>query len=292
MAGGLDELVNLLDLEEIEQNHYRGQSPDDAWQRVYGGQVLGQALVAASRTVEDPDRHAHSLHAYFLRPGDPSVPLLYVVDRIRDGRSFTTRRVIAIQHGRPIFNMSISFQVREEGLSHQFDMPEAPDPETLEPETVIRRRDAEAAGVSPEVIERFARDRPIEMRPIDPQNEFAPEKRPPRQMSWMRAAGGRLPDDERLHQCALAYLSDWSLLDTCTWPHGVSFMQENFQTASLDHSMWFHRPFRADEWMLYVQDSPAAGGARGFNRGLIYARDGSLVASVAQEGLIRLHDAD
>lgn len=292
MAGGLDELVNLLDLEEIEQNHYRGQSPDDAWQRVYGGQVLGQALVAASRTVEDPQRHAHSLHAYFLHPGDPVVPLLYVVDRIRDGRSFTTRRVVTIQHGRPIFNMSISFQVREEGLSHQFDMPEVPDPETLEPETVIRRRDAEAAGVAPEVIERFARERPIEMRPIDPQNEFAPEKRPPRKMSWMRAAGGRLPDDERLHQCALAYLSDWSLLDTCTQPHGVSFMQENFQTASLDHAMWFHRPFRADEWMLYVQDSPAAGGARGFNRGLIHARDGSLVASVAQEGLIRLHDTD
>jgi acyl-CoA thioesterase-2 len=290
MTGVLEELLDLLDLEEIERNHYRGRSPDDSWQRVYGGQVLGQALVAASRTVEDPSRHAHSLHAYFLRPGDPSVPLLYVVDRIRDGRSFTTRRVVAIQHGRPIFNMSISFQVREDGLSHQFDMPDdVPQPEDLEPESVIRRRHAEGAGLEPEEIARFARERPIEMRPIDPQNEFAPEKREPRQRSWMRV-GGRLPDDERLHQCALAYLSDWSLLDTCTWPHGVSFMDPNFQTASLDHAMWFHRPFRADEWMLYVQDSPASSGSRGFNRGLIYARDGSLVASVAQEGLIRLHE--
>lgn len=290
MTGVLDELVDLLDLEEIEKNHYRGRSPDDAWQRVYGGQVLGQALVAASRTVEDPTRHAHSLHAYFLRPGDPAVPLLYVVDRIRDGRSFTTRRVVAIQHGRPIFNMSISFQVREDGLSHQFDMPtDVPAPEDLESERVIRRRHAQAAGLDQDLIDRFARDRPIEMRPIDPQNEFAPEKRPPHQRAWMRAVGP-LADDERLHQCALAYLSDWSLLDTCTWPHGVSFMQENFQTASLDHAMWFHRPFRADEWMLYVQDSPSASGARGFNRGLIYARDGSLIASVAQEGLIRVHE--
>ncbi|HSG90105.1 MAG TPA: acyl-CoA thioesterase II [Pseudomonadales bacterium] len=288
MAAGLDELIDLLDLEEIEKNHYRGQSPDDAWQRVYGGQVLGQALVAASRSVEDPERHAHSLHAYFLRPGDPTVPLLYVVDRIRDGRSFTTRRVVAVQHGRAIFSMSISFQVREEGLEHQFEMPDAPDPETLEPESVIRRRNAEAAGLEPKLIEHFARERPIEMRPVTPHNDFSPEKRPPHQTVWMRAAG-RLPDDERLHQCALAYLSDWSLLDTCTWPHGVSFMQENFQVASLDHAMWFHRPFRADEWLLYVQDSPAASGARGFNRGLIYARDGALVASVAQEGLIRMH---
>ncbi|MEE4362094.1 MAG: acyl-CoA thioesterase II [Pseudomonadales bacterium] len=291
MAEVLDELIDLLDLEEIERNHYRGQSPDDSWQRVYGGQVLGQALVAASRTVEDQQRHAHSLHAYFLRPGDPKVPLLYVVDRIRDGRSFTTRRVIAIQHGRPIFSMSISFQVQEEGLTHQFSMPEVPDPESLEPEAVLRRRHAEAAGLDEEMIARFARERPIEVRELDPQNPFAPEKRPPHQTSWMRVAG-RMPDDPRLHQCALAYLSDWSLLDTCTWPHGVSFMQENFQTASLDHAMWFHRPFRADEWLLYVQDSPAAGGARGFNRGTIYTRDGQLVASVAQEGLIRLREDD
>mgnify|MGYP005844348825 CR=1 FL=1 len=291
MAAVLDELIDLLDLEEIEQNHYRGQSPDDAWQRVYGGQVLGQALVAASRTVEDTARHAHSLHAYFLRPGDPSIPLLYVVDRIRDGRSFTTRRVVAVQHGRPIFNMSISFQVREPGLEHQFPMPHAPDPETLESEVVLRRRDAEAAGMAPELIARFARERPIEMRPLQPRNEFRPEPGAATQTAWMRVAGP-MPDDERLHQCALAYLSDWSLLDTCTGPHGVSFMQDNLQMASLDHAMWFHRPFRADEWLLYVQDSPAASGSRGFNRGLIYTRDGALVASVAQEGLIRLHEPD
>jgi len=291
MTGVLDELISLLDLEEIEQNHYRGQSPDDSWQRVYGGQVLGQALVAASRTVEDPERHAHSLHAYFLRPGDPAVPLLYVVDRIRDGRSFTTRRVVAIQHGRPIFNMSISFQVFEGGLEHQFEMPEAPDPETLEPEHLIRARQAEAAGWKEEDIARFAREGPIEMRPIQAREEFAPVPMEPLQTCWMRVAG-RMPDDERLHQCALAYLSDWSLLDTCIWPHGVSWMQGNLQTASLDHAMWFHRPFRADEWLLYVQDSPASGGARGFNRGLIYTQDGTLVASVAQEGLIRLRDGD
>jgi acyl-CoA thioesterase-2 len=291
MTEVLEDLVGLLDLEEIERNHYRGQSPDDSWQRVYGGQVLGQALVAASRTVEDAERSAHSLHAYFLRPGDPKVPLLYVVDRIRDGRSFTTRRVIAIQHGRPIFSMSISFQVHEGGLEHQFEMPAVPDPETLEPENALRQRWGEAAGLDPEMLARFTRNRPIEVREIDPQNPFTPEKRAPHQTSWMRVVG-RLPDDPRLHQCALAYLSDWSLLDTCTWPHGVSFMQENFQTASLDHAMWFHRPFRADEWLLYVQDSPAAGGARGFNRGLIYDREGRLVASVAQEGLIRLHEED
>ncbi len=291
MTAVVDELVNLLDLEEIEKNHYRGRSPDDSWQRVYGGQVLGQALVAASRTVEDAGRSAHSLHGYFLRPGDPKVPLLYVVDRIRDGKSFTTRRVVAVQHGRPIFSMSISFQIREDGLEHQFPMPAVPPPEDLEPEVIVRRRHAIAAGLSPEDIERFTRERPIEVRPLNPQNEFAPEKRAPAQTAWMRAVD-RLPDDERLHQCALAYLSDWSLLDTCTQPHGVSFMQPNFQTASLDHAMWFHQPFRADEWLLYVQDSPAASGGRGFNRGLIFSRDGRLLASVAQEGLIRLHPED
>lgn len=287
MTAVVDELVNLLDLEEIEKNHYRGRSPDDSWQRVYGGQVLGQALVAASRTVEDAGRSAHSLHGYFLRPGDPKVPLLYVVDRIRDGKSFTTRRVVAVQHGRAIFSMSISFQVHEAGLEHQFPMPAVPPPENLEPESVIRRRHAVAAGLSAEDIERFTRERPIEVRPLSPQNDFAPEKRAPFQTAWMRAVD-RLPDDERLHQCALAYLSDWSLLDTCTQPHGISFMQPNFQTASLDHAMWFHQAFRADEWLLYTQDSPAAGGGRGFNRGLIFTRDGRLVASVAQEGLIRL----
>jgi acyl-CoA thioesterase-2 len=282
------DLIELLDLEEIEKNHYRATSPSEGWQRVYGGQVLGQALVAASRTVPE-DRHAHSLHGYFLRGGDTKVPILYTVDRIRDGRSFTTRRVVAIQHGKAIFNMAISFQIDEPGLSHQMPMPEAPDPDGLPDESELRKAWADKLPEPLEVA--FDRERPIEVRPIDPVDVFAPEKRPPRQMCWMKCRD-RLPDDPGLHQCVLAYLSDWSLLDTATLPHGVSFMQDNMQMASLDHAMWFHRPFRADEWLLYVQDSPSASGARGLNRGLIYNRAGELVASAAQEGLIRLHETD
>lgn len=279
-----NDLIRLLDLEEIEQNHYRATSPNEGWQRVYGGQVIGQALVAASRTVPD-DRQAHSLHGYFLRPGDTTIPILYKVDRIRDGRSFTTRRVVAIQHGRAIFNMSISFQVAEPGMEHQFDMPDAPPPESLPDEQALREQ---WLAEFPELRGDWVnRERPIEVRPVDPVNIFRPEKRPPRQLCWMRCRD-RLPDDGRLHQCVLAYLSDWSLLDTATLPHGVSFMQPDAQVASLDHAMWFHHPFRADEWLLYVQDSPSASGARGLNRGLIYTRDGRLVASAAQEGLIRI----
>jgi acyl-CoA thioesterase-2 len=282
----INDLIELLDLEEIEKNHYRATSPNEGWQRVYGGQVLGQALVAASRTVPE-DRHAHSLHGYFLRGGDTGIPILYTVDRIRDGRSFTTRRVVAIQHGRAIFNMSISFQIPEEGLSHQMAMPEAPGPDDLPDETELRKQWADK--LPEEFRESFDRQRPIDVRPIDPQDIFAPEKRPPFQMCWMKSRDP-LPDDQRLHQCVLAYLSDWSLLDTATLPHAVSFMQDNMQMASLDHAMWFHRPFRADEWLLYVQDSPSASGARGLNRGLIYNRAGELVASAAQEGLIRIHE--
>ncbi|MCZ6711778.1 MAG: acyl-CoA thioesterase II [Gammaproteobacteria bacterium] len=281
----INDLIELLDLEEIEKNHYRATSPSEGWQRVYGGQVLGQALVAASRTVPE-DRHAHSLHGYFLRAGDTDVPILYTVDRIRDGRSFTTRRVVAIQHGQAIFNMSISFQIEEQGLSHQMAMPEAPGPDDLPDESELRKKWAER--LPDEFKETFARQRPIEVRPIDPQDIFQPEKRAPFQMCWMKSRDP-LPDDLRLHQCVLAYLSDWSLLDTATLPHAVSFMQDNLQMASLDHAMWFHRPFRADEWLLYVQDSPSASGSRGLNRGLIYNRGGELVASAAQEGLIRIH---
>lgn len=285
MTAPIEQLINLLDLEEIEKNHYRATSPSEGWQRVYGGQVLGQALVAASRTVE-ADRQAHSLHGYFLRPGDMKVPILYKVDRIRDGKSFTTRRVVAIQHGRAIFSMSISFQVIEEGLSHQFDMPDAPPPESVRDEMDIRR---ELMAKHPEWFEGHPlTTRPIEFRPIDPADLFNPVKQAPRQMAWMRTRG-TLPDDPRLHQCVLAYLSDWSLLDTATLPHGISYLQHNIQMASLDHAMWFHRSFRADEWLLYVQDSPSASGARGFNRGLIYSRDGTLVASATQEGLMRVH---
>jgi acyl-CoA thioesterase II len=283
MKNGSNELIELLDLEEIEQNHYRATSPSEGWQRVYGGQVIGQALVAASRTVPE-DRQAHSLHGYFLRPGDTTIPILYKVDRIRDGRSFTTRRVVAIQHGRPIFNMSISFQTAEDGFSHQFDMPEAPSPESLLDERQLRAQ--WAAKLPAEYSDAFNRERPIDVRPIDPMDIVHPDKRPPRQMCWMKSRDP-LPDDHRLHQCVLAYLSDWSLLDTATLPHGVSFLQNDMQMASLDHAMWFHRPFRADEWLLFVQDSPSASGARGLNRGLIYRQDGALVASAAQEGLIR-----
>jgi acyl-CoA thioesterase II len=281
-----DNLIDLLDLEEIEQNHYRATSPSEGWQRVYGGQVIGQALVAASRTVP-ADRQAHSLHGYFLRPGDTTIPILYKVDRIRDGRSFTTRRVVAIQHGRPIFNMSISFQTEEPGFSHQFDMPAAPPPESLLDERDLRRE--WAAKLPAEYRDSFNRERPIDVRPIDPQDIFNPDQRPPRQMCWMKSRD-LLPDDHRLHQCVLAYLSDWSLLDTATLPHGVSFLQDDIQMASLDHALWFHRPFRADEWLLFVQDSPSASGARGLNRGAIYRRDGVLIASAAQEGLIRRID--
>jgi acyl-CoA thioesterase-2 len=280
----LQDLIALLDLEEIERNHYRGTSPNEGWQRVYGGQVLGQALVAASRTV-DPDRHAHSLHGYFLRPGDATAPILYVVDRIRDGKSFTTRRVVAVQHGHAIFNMAISFQIQEEGLTHQFEMPLTPPPEALEDEVALRKRFA--AKLPKEFGDTFTRERPIEVRPVEPYDFFNPERRAPQQSCWMRTRDA-LPDDHRLHQCVLAYLSDWTLLDTATLPHAISWTQPNLQSASLDHAMWFHRAFRADEWLLYVQDSPSASGARGFNRGLIYTREGALVASVAQEGLIRL----
>ena len=286
MAKTTQDLVELLDLEEIETNHYRGVSPQEGWQRVYGGQVLGQALVAASRTVEE-GRQAHSLHGYFLRPGDVMIPILYKVDRIRDGSSFTTRRVVAVQKGRAIFNMSISFQVQEEGLEHGIPAPEAPPPEELVSETELRKREAH---LLPEQFRAtFTRERPIEIRPIEPESIVAPQASPPRQLCWMRARDP-LGDDPRLHQCVLAYLSDWSLLDTATRPHAVSFLHPRLQMASLDHALWFHRPFRADEWLLYVQDSPSAGGSRGFNRGLIYDRDGRLVASAAQEGLMRLHE--
>ncbi len=283
----VNDLIQLLDLEEIEQNHYRAISPSEGWQRVYGGQVLGQALVAASRTVPE-DRHAHSLHGYFLRGGDTESPILYTVDRIRDGRSFTTRRVVAIQHGQAIFSMSISFQIDETGLTHQMPMPEAPRPDELADEQELRKQ--WVSELPEEYAETFSRLRPLEVRPINPQNILNPESRPPHAMCWMKAREP-LPDDRRLHQCVLAYLSDWSLLDTATLPHGISYLQEEMQMASLDHAMWFHRPFRADEWLLYVQDSPSASGSRGLNRGMIYTQSGDLVASAAQEGLIRVHSS-
>ena len=281
----LNKIIETLDLEEIELNHYLATSPNEGWQRVYGGQVIGQALVAASRTVST-DRSAHSLHGYFLRAGDTDIPILYKVDRIRDGKSFTTRRVVAVQRGQAIFTMSISFQVDEEGLTHQFDMPDVPSPDALPTDEEIRQQ--QAKSWPEEFQDSFLGSSAIPVKPIDPVDMLNPEPAPPVQRCWMRC-GEKLPDDPRIHQCVLAYLSDWSLLDTATRPHAVSFMQDNVQVASLDHAMWFHRPFRADEWLLYDQDSPSANGARGFNRGLIYNQAGELVASTTQEGLVRIH---
>jgi acyl-CoA thioesterase II len=282
----IHEVLELLDLEKIEENIFRGASPKDRVQRVFGGQVLGQALVAAARTVEG--RACHSLHAYFLRAGDPKVPILYEVDRSRDGTSFTSRRVVAIQHGRPIFTCEASFQVDEPGYEHAFEMPEAPDPESLPREDELR---AKVAHRLPDEWRAWAmRPRPIETRLVAPRAYFAPEKRPPHEMLWIRATGA-LPDDPALHQCLLAYASDMSLLDTGMLPHGIGWFDNKVQLASLDHAMWFHRPFRVDDWLLYVQDSPSTSGARSFNRGTLFSRDGRLVASVAQEGLMRPRDA-
>lgn len=277
------DLLKLLDLEPIEENIFRGVSPQDRSQRVFGGQVLGQALVAAQRTVTG--RICHSLHAYFLIAGDPKVPILYEVDRSRDGTSFSSRRVVAIQHGRPIFHMSVSFQIVEPGLEHQIDPPKVPPPEELPSEDDFRRKMADK--VPAEMRDYFVRPRPIELRPVDRADIFAPQKRPPHQAVWVRATAP-LPDDTALNQCVLAYASDMTLLDTSLLPHGIGWFSNKIQMASIDHAMWFHRPFKADAWLLYVQDSPSASGARGFNRGLIYDSKGTLVASVAQEGLMRV----
>ena len=287
MEQAVEHLIELLDLEEIELNHYRGVSPNEGWQRVYGGQVISQALVAASRTVSD-DRLVHSLHGYFLRAGATDIPILYKVDGLRDGRSFTTRRVVAIQKGEAIFSMSLSFQVDEPGMSHQAPMPEVPGPDGLPSETEVR--EAQLEGYDGELPDGFtARERPFEIRPINPYNAIQPKRHEPEQLCWMRCRE-RLPDQPRLHQSVLAYLSDWTLLDTATYPHAISYLSSNVQMASLDHAMWFHRPFRADDWLLYVQDSPSASGARGLNRGLIYDQQGVLVASTMQEGLMRVHE--
>lgn len=284
MNTAIETLLSILDLEPLEHNLFRGRSPQVGWQRVYGGQVIGQALVAASRTVSE-DRHIHSLHGYFLRPGDPAVPIIYDVDRIRDGGSFTTRRVVAIQHGQAIFSMSASFQTLEEGLEHQVEMPNVPMPEDLPSEQDLKEKLLQVAP--PNVRKYWERERPIELRPVDLTHYFSSKKLDPVQHVWVRATNP-LPDDQRIHQCVLAYASDMTLLDTSLFPHGKSVFSPDIQPASLDHSMWFHRPFRADEWMLYTTDSPSSSGGRGMNRGTLYSRDGQLIASTAQEGLIRL----
>ncbi len=283
MPDAIDVLLSILDLEPLEQNLFRGQSPDVGWQRVFGGQVIGQALVAAARTVEG--RVAHSLHAYFMRPGDPKVPILYEVEPLRDGHSFATRRVTAIQHGRAIFSMEASFQVEESGLDHQIAMPDVPQPEELPSGSDISSLYLVGA---PDYVRRYwERERPIELRPVDLRHHLGRESLDPAQHVWIRTTG-RLPDDPEIHRCVLAYASDMTLLDTALFPHGRMVFDPDLQAASLDHAMWFHRPFRADDWLLYAEDSPSASGGRGFNRGSLFSRDGVLVASVAQEGLIRV----
>ena len=281
-------LMRILTLEGVEENLFRGHSPDVGWQRVFGGQVLGQALMAACRTVEE-SRFPHSLHGYFMRPGDPSVPILYEVDPIRDGRSFTTRRVIGIQHGEAIFSMGVSFHIHEDGFDHQSQMPDVPPPEKLIGEDEMKKTFME---VAPEPVKQYwKRERPLELRPVSLAHYLSNKPLPPEQNVWMRATAP-LVDDPHVHAAVLAYASDMTLLDTALFPHGKSIFSRSVQPASLDHAMWFHRPFRVDDWLLYAQDTPSASGARGFTRGAIYTRDGRLVASCAQEGLIRRIDPD
>ena len=278
----IDSVLAHLDLEQIEHNLFRGISESEGPPRVFGGQVIGQALIAALRTTDN--RPCHSLHGYFLRPGDPAIPIVYEVDRIRDGRSFTTRRVVAIQRGEAIFNMAASFQAYEDGLSHQVDMPDVPGPDDLpsEEEMFAAHRDK----MTPEMQKMMNRERPIEMKRVEPINFLDPKVAPPVQHVWFRSRK-RLSDDMAEHQCLLAYASDMGLLSTATLPHGMSFMT-GLMTASLDHAIWFHRDFRFDDWTLFAMDSPASSGARGFNRGNMFSADGVLVASVAQEGLMRI----
>lgn len=281
----LKDLCHLLTLERIEANIFRGESRDIGSAQVFGGQVLGQALSAAQQTVDD--RCAHSLHAYFLRRGDMEAPIVYEVDRQRDGRSFSVRRVVAIQHGRPILNMAASFQVPEEGLNHQFDKPDVPEPEDLKD---ARDLALDAGDQLPAKIRRFLTDeRPFEFRPVEPPVFIGQKSREPFKHVWVRAVD-RLNDDENLHRAMLAYVSDYELLGTSSLPHGLRYGTGQVQMASLDHALWFHRPVRVDDWFLYVMDSPNASGGRGFSRGRIYTRDGVLAASTAQEGVVRVWD--
>jgi len=283
MSTAVQTMLDVLNLEQLEVNLFRGRSPQDRWQRVFGGQVIGQALVAASRTVEG--RPPHSMHAYFLVGGDPKVPIIYEVDRIRDGKSFTTRRVVAIQHGQAIFTLMVSFHNDEEGLTHQAPMPQVPPPEDLPSEAQIK---ATILPSMPEAVRRYYEsERPIELRPVQYDRYLGKKYEDGKFNVWIRATG-KLPDDPAIHQCVLAYASDMSLLDTALVPHGRSLFEKQFMGASLDHALYLHRPFRADDWLLYAQETPTMTGSRGFARGLIYTREGSLVASVAQEGLVRI----
>ncbi len=283
----LQQLFDHLDLEAIDDNTFKTKHRNEGWRQIFGGQVLAQALLSASRTVSE-ERQPHSLHAYFLRPGDKSTPISFQVDRLRDGKSFCTRRVTAIQHGAAILNLAVSFQVSESGLNHQIEMPIVPGPE----DCLTRKQLAEKFkdSLSPELFANASRPFAIDLREVEPENFLQPQKREPSRAVWLRL-NDSLPEDYAWHRHMLAYASDMTLLETSLRPHGVSMLQSNLQIASLDHSMWFHRPFRMDEWLLYVQDSPSSSAARGFSRGNIFRRNGELVVSVAQEGLIRLHEA-
>lgn len=288
MQEKVDHLVHLLDLEELDVNLFRGRATHEPRPRVFGGQVAGQALIAAIRTVAGEDRPPHSLHAYFLRPGDPTVPIIYEVERIRDGKSFTTRRVVAIQRGEAILNMAVSFHRREDGLSHQEPMPDVKPPEQcitwseyIEPwVSKLRQRNPDAADY-------IGRRRPIAMRPVDPLDLADPQSKGRTQYYWLRA-DGRLPDDPAVHAAMATYASDHTLLSVAMRPHGLMFHRPDLMAASLDHAFWFHRSFRMDDWLLYAQHSPAAAGARGIGIGHFYTRAGELVATVCQEGLIRM----
>ncbi|HLX47063.1 MAG TPA: acyl-CoA thioesterase II [Streptosporangiaceae bacterium] len=285
MSKALDNLLDLLDLEQIEVNIFRGRSPDERVQRVFGGQVAGQALVAAGRTVP-ADRPVHSLHAYFIRPGDPAVPLVYMVDRTRDGRSFTTRRVSVIQHGKTIFTLSASFQLPEPGIEHAAAMPGVAPPDSIAP--TIERLEKLFGPLEPRYERRFTGN-PVELRfpgPLTVEAQRDPSLRTAKNMVWLRVDGD-LPDDPLLHVCLMTYASDMTLLDSVLLAHGLSWVDGVAMGASLDHAMWFHRPFRADQWLLYSQESPVASGARGLARGQVFTQDGQLVVSVVQEGLIR-----
>jgi len=282
----LKDLLHLLKLERIEHDIFRGESRDIGSPRVYGGQVLGQALSAASATVDA--RRVHSLHAYFLRAGDVEADIVYIVDRARDGGSFSNRRVVAIQHGQQIFNMTASFQKDEQGLEHQAPMPDVPPPEQL---ADLRELTTAMLAKIPDKLRRyFTHERPFDVRPVWPLALLSAEKTEPRQCFWVKSVDA-LPDDAEVHRNLLAYVSDYQLVATATLPHGIHFESGQLQLASLDHAMWFHRPFRLDDWMLYSMDSPNASGARGLARGQFFTRDGTLVASTAQEGLLRVRDS-
>lgn len=279
-------LVTLLDVEALDVDLYRGPRNPGGKGRVFGGQVIAQALMSAVHSVDD-DRVAHSLHAYFMRPGDEDFPIIYRVERDYDGGSFSNRRVIAMQRGKPILNMTASFHRREKGLEHQVDMPDVPAPEDLPSEAELFQRYKDQV---PEKVFKFmTRSRPIEIRPVEPWSQIEPDKRDPVRNLWIRASGS-IGESQLMHRAVLAFASDMALLSTCMQPHGVSWMTRQMQSASLDHAVWFHDDVRMDDWLLYSTDSPWSGGARGFNRGSLFTRDGKLVASTAQEGLIRLRD--